>query len=111
MKHILGYFGYQEVEIPDVVDTMCTSIDLSCDPVKEANALLAALSSSSPCLHAAIAERAKDVEGIAKALYIATEELDSDMGRWASTFDDLEEKGKNMWIKAARAIVRYLEGK
>ena len=70
--------------------------------------VIAVTSFSGPCPHAAIAERTKDVEEIAKALYIATEELDSDMGRWAATFDDLEEKGKNMWIKVARTVVRYL---
>ena len=63
-----------------------------------------------PCPHAAIAERTKDVEEIAKALYIATEELDSDMGRWAATFDGLKEEGKEMWIRAALAVQKYLKG-
>ena len=43
-------------------DTEFSKIDLSCDPVKVANDLLAALSSTSPCRHAAIVARIGSLE-------------------------------------------------
>ena len=51
----------------------------------------------------------QDREGLAKALYLATEGLDSDMGRWAETFDDLKEEGKEMWLKVADNLLRWME--
>lgn len=65
---------------------------------------------SGPCPSCArYAAKMKDREGLAKALYLSTEGLDSEMGRWAATFDDLKEEGKNIWLKVADAFLRWME--
>ena len=58
----------------------------------------------------AINARIEDTEGMARALYLSTEGLDSEFGRWAATFDELKEEGRKMWMKSALAVQGYLKG-
>lgn len=48
-------------------------------------------------------------EELARALFDATENLDSEFGRWAETFDELEDVGRKMWVKSATAIMERFE--
>lgn len=57
------------------------------------------------------AKRAGDAGLLARAMFNATEDMDSEFGRWADDFDDLGPRGVEMWEKAARAIAAYLAGK